>query len=219
MQSCPKCKIRIRGNKRCCPLCQGVLTGEPEDPAFPSIPQKKVSSVSLFKIGLFACVLVEIVMGILSYVTDFRYGVFGFVMTIAPLCLFDFAVVTYYRGNIFKLITAESWLIMLACYLADVNTGFHGWSLAWVIPIGFVVLTVVILILGKTIRNHLMEYVIYPFVNILLSLLQFIPIAKGMNPFPLPAVICEGLLVAVAAYILIFRFRDLTNASSRYLNL
>ena len=32
MQECKKCKITIRGNKKCCPLCQGRLNGEPEEP-------------------------------------------------------------------------------------------------------------------------------------------------------------------------------------------
>ena len=31
MQYCPKCKVKVRGYKTECPLCQGRLTGTPED--------------------------------------------------------------------------------------------------------------------------------------------------------------------------------------------
>ena len=219
MQSCQKCKIRIRGNKRCCPLCGGELVGEPGDAAFPIVRPRKVSSVSAFRIGLFVCILIEIVMCALSYLTDFKYGIFSVIMTIAPMYLFDFAVMTYFRSNPLKLITVEGYLLMGVCYLVDQWTGAKGWSIAWVIPITFVVLTIAIMIIGDITRNHLIEYVIYPATNILLSLLQIIPIVQGRNPFPPPAVICEGVMLIIAAYLLVFRSKELMSASTRYLNM
>lgn len=41
MQYCKKCRISIRGNKSCCPLCQGELTGGPTEDAFPCLEQRK----------------------------------------------------------------------------------------------------------------------------------------------------------------------------------
>ena len=52
MQYCQKCWIIIRGNKRCCPLCQSNLSGEPDEDVFPDLVRKKVSSVMLTRICL-----------------------------------------------------------------------------------------------------------------------------------------------------------------------
>ena len=59
MQYCPKCKVHIRGNKRCCPLCEGSLTGSPSDPAFPALEQRRFSFSLIFKVCLFLFVIVS----------------------------------------------------------------------------------------------------------------------------------------------------------------
>ena len=53
MQHCSKCNIDIRGNKSCCPLCQGNLIGEPEDPAFPVLPERRLSRGMFLRICVF----------------------------------------------------------------------------------------------------------------------------------------------------------------------
>ena len=60
MQRCPKCNIRMRGNKSCCPLCQGKISGEPEDNAFAVIPEGKVSIVTFFRLCVFVFIIFEV---------------------------------------------------------------------------------------------------------------------------------------------------------------
>ena len=42
MYECKHCHIKVRGNVKCCPLCQGELTGTAEQNIFP-IQSKNVS--------------------------------------------------------------------------------------------------------------------------------------------------------------------------------
>ena len=35
MKYCEKCKVSVRGNAERCPLCNAVLTGDPEPGGFP----------------------------------------------------------------------------------------------------------------------------------------------------------------------------------------
>ena len=69
MQYCPKCKIQIRGNKACCPLCQGKLTKDPQDPAFPALKHRIVTSFSIIKVSTFLFLVLE-----LAVVHDAAHG-------------------------------------------------------------------------------------------------------------------------------------------------
>ena len=137
MQYCSKCGIHIRGNKKCCPLCQGPLTGEPEDPAFPVLPKHTYSSLSVMKVAVFIFAICEIALAALWYLarsTRAWTPVAGFAVF---LLLADLAVALYYRYNIIKIVTFECYFIMLLILSVDRLTGFHGWSLAFVLPFLF----------------------------------------------------------------------------------
>ena len=47
---------------------------------------------------------------------------------------------------------------------------------------------------------------------------QIIPLALGQNHFEWPAVICMALYLILAVGAVVFRFRDLKNASAKYFN-
>ncbi len=219
MLKCSKCNISIRGDKKCCPLCMGPVSGEPEDSAFFAIRPQNISRVSAFRIASFICVITEIIMGLLFYASHYTNAAFLLVMLVAPLCLSDFAAAIFFKENILKLITTQVYLIMLICYIVDIHTGFIGWSVIWVIPALFVILTAAVIIIGQVTRSHIANYIIYPVLNVILSLLQGILIKAGRNPFPMPAMISMGIMLSIGAFIFIFRFRELKSASNRYLNI
>ena len=213
MQYCSKCGIHIRGNKKCCPLCQGPLTGEPEDPAFPVLPKHTYSSLSVMKVAGFIFAICEIALAALWYLvrnTRAWTPVAGFAVF---LLLADLAVALYYRYNIIKIVTFECYFIMLLIFAVDRLTGFHGWSLAFVLPFLFL-----LLIAATTIIAGMVDYVIYIAADVLLACLQLIPLARHENPFPVFTVITLGVILAYAAAIVIFRTKDLKSASGKWFN-
>ena len=49
MLYCPLCQVKVAGEKRCCPLCKGQLTGtpEPESEIFPQVvPPHKLARIA-----------------------------------------------------------------------------------------------------------------------------------------------------------------------------
>ena len=48
MQYCPKCKVNIRGEKYCCPLCQGKIKEIDDniDEPFPTLPHCSIKVLS-----------------------------------------------------------------------------------------------------------------------------------------------------------------------------
>ena len=66
---------------------------------------------------------------------------------------------------------------------------------------------------------ELHEYILYPAFDVLMSLLQIIPITLGTNPIVAPAVICIAFMLILVNSLIIFRGRMLREAAEKYLHL
>ena len=219
MQYCPKCRISIRGNKTECPLCGGRVTGEPETGGFPILERNRFSHMSVVKVGTFCLLTFFIIMMSLEILYDFKLAWVPFAVMGALIAWGDMMVGIYYRNNLIKTLFIETYLAMAVCILIDSLTGWHGWSLAYVLPIGFVLLVFVTIGVGRAASLRLEEYIIYIFVTILLSMLQIFPVLAHVNPVAFPAVACMALLLIEACAAVIFRFRDLRSAVEKMFNL
>ncbi len=132
------------------------------------------------------------------------------------LLLADLAVALYYRYNIIKIVTFECYFIMLLILSVDRLTGFHGWSLAFVLPFLFLALIIATTVIARAVHLHLVDYVIYIALDVILACLQLIPLSLHDNPFPIFAVITLGVILVYAVAIVIFRTRDLKSASGKW---
>ena len=218
MQYCQKCNIHIRGSKRCCPLCQGKLTGEGSTPAFPVIPRKKVGQVTFLRICVFAALISEIVLLSIFRLTNYQAGWTVIAMASVLLALIDMVLAVYYHSNVLKLIAMEFFVAMLAAWLYDRNLGNIGWSLSFFIPIAFLLYPFVIILVAKCMRLSVTDYIIYLIIGALLSFLQMIPLQTGKTAFPVLAVISMACMAAILGFLIVFRFRAIKDASSKYLN-
>ncbi|MDD2354466.1 MAG: DUF6320 domain-containing protein [Lachnospiraceae bacterium] len=219
MQYCPRCKVKIRGNKRCCPLCQGLLEGEPESPAFPVIKKPAVSQVSFFRIVTFVLIVLEIAMITLDFLTDRALPWVSLTEIYAVICWADLWIALYFRNNVIKMVTIELYIAMVICLIIDIGSGFRGWSVEWMIPSTFVGMAIITVIIAKILHISLEVYIIYLFTNVMLSLLQLIGTLSGLNKFPAPAVISMALLLIGGAAMALFRSRELKSATGKWFNL
>ncbi|XME03695.1 DUF6320 domain-containing protein [Lachnospiraceae bacterium C1.1] len=221
MQICPKCKIKIRGNKKCCPLCQGKINNSEgaENPAFPTLESKKISDISFLKICTFIAVTLEIVFISINVMTN---GVFSFIGPVILGILAGWLTIlttVYLRNNILKVITWEVILAIIIDVYVDMNTGFYGWSFNWMIPMTLIALAIATIIIATVLKLRLDEYIFYLILDVFMSLLQIIFINNGMNDFPWPAAISIMIFLILFAAVLIFRFRDLKNAYGKMFNM
>lgn len=219
MQYCPKCRIAIKGDKICCPLCGGRLTGEPEAGGFPVIEKNKLSHLTVVKTATFLCLASFIVMMAVEILYDFKIAWMPFVFAAVVIAWADLMIGVYFRNNLIKTFAIETYLVMATCLLIDSLTGWRGWSIAFVLPIGFFTLFFVTLGVGRGANLRLEEYIIYLVVALVLSMLQIIPILTGVNPMRLPAVLCMTILLILGCGAVIFRFRDLRSAAEKLFNL
>ncbi len=221
MQFCRKCNVKIRGRKECCPLCQGQLyeTEGAENPAFPVLEKRKISSITFLKVCTFICLTIEIVFGTINIMTKGEYSFMGLMMLGAFVAWVDILATMYLRNNLIKVITFEVLVAIVVDYYIDVKAGFYGWSINWMIPMTLLGLAVVTIVTAAIMRLRLDEYILYIVFDFVMALLQIIFIRNGKNTFPWPAVISIMSYMVLIAALVIFRFRDLKNASEKMFNI
>lgn len=221
MQICPKCKIQIRGRKSCCPLCQSSLkeTEGELSPAFPTLKRKKISNITFIKMCTFLFVALEIVFITINIMTHSAYPAIGPVMLGLLVGWITILTTMYLRNNLLKVITWEVIVAIVVDVYIDIKTGFKGWSVNWMIPLTLIALAIATIVIAHVLKLRLDEYILYIVMDIVMALLQIIFIKNGRNTFPWPAVISIMAYLILLAAVLIFRFRDLKNASEKMFNM
>ena len=219
MQECSRCHVEIRGNKRCCPLCGGPVTGEPENPAFPSLPKKKFSRLSAVRLAAFLLIAFLISDGAVIYLTGGVPSWIPLSVLSALVGFVDICVTMYYRNNVLKMMHVQVIVGIILSLIIDMVKGWHKWSIHWVLPVAFVGVMVTTTLIGIGLKMALQEFVLYLLMDTVLSLLQWIFLLRHINTFPIPAVAGSAACILMFIGILIFRWRDFSSASSRYFNI
>lgn len=221
MQYCPKCKVNIRGKKKCCPLCQGTLRENEDDPQapFPTLKKKKISNITLFKLFTFIFIASEIIFATVNIQTGGTYSFIGVVMLGILAGYLTIVATLYLRNNLIKVITFEVVVAIIIDIYIDLKTGFHGWSVEWMVPGTLIALAIATIIIAKVVRLRLDEYIMYLVFDLVMALSQIFFIKTGMNNFTWPAVISIMVYLILIAGLIIFRFDDLKNASAKMFNM
>ncbi len=221
MQVCNKCNIRIRGRKECCPLCQGKLneTEGDENLAFPLLEKRKITSITFLKVCTFISIVALIVFGTVNIMTSGAFPFIGPVILGVIVAWIDIVATMYLRNNIIKVITFEVLVAIVVDFYVDMRTGFYGWSVNWMIPMTLIGLAIATIITANIMGLRLDEYILYIVFDFVMALLQIICIKNGMNTLPWPAASSIMFYLILIAALVIFRFRDLKNASEKMFNI
>ena len=221
MQYCPNCRVQIRGKKSRCPLCQRELIdmgGAADDP-FVKLPSPRVSFRRMTQIVTFICISLEILLGAFEIIQGFTATwIYGF-MIIILLTGVDFQVAVYYRNNLIRMLTTQGYIIMAALLIIANLTKSGTWAVSWVVPSMFIMLIIVTFAAAKFQQMELQEFILYPAFDVLMSLLQIIPIISGYNKMIAPAVLCIALMLILVSSLVIFRGDMLKDAAAKYLHM
>ncbi len=238
MQYCPKCKIVIRGDKTCCPLCEGKVLGkkdvlrtgldkkmydindfsEESEAPYPTLPERRISGVTFMKICTFLLGIIIVMGAAIKYL-------FGDSVTWVPVFILgsvvlwlDILAIMRYRYNILKVLTIEVIVAIIINYYVDKKTGFYGWSVSWMIPFSLVGHTILSWIVAQVMKLRFEEYIIYIVMDAVMAFSQIIFIWNGENSVPYAAVFVMAAFAITLIATLLFRFRELRSATSRMFN-
>lgn len=194
------------------------MGGEPDDP-FVKLASPRVSFRRMTQIVAFACVSLEILLGAFEIIKGGTAGwIYGF-MLIILLAGVDFQIAVYYRNNLIRMLTTQGFILMAALLLINYLTRSGTWAVSWVIPAMFILLIVVTFAAAGFQQMKLQEFILYPAFDVLMSLLQIIPIALGYNTYIAPAVLCIALMLILVSSLVIFRGDMLRDAAAKYLHM
>lgn len=136
MKYCEQCKVSVTGQRSRCPLCQSVLRdeGEPYEEVFPVIPTVYNRFQFFFKLLIFASAVLGIVSAVINLLLP-QSGVWSLFVLGGIGCLWVFLFIAVRkRNNIPKNILWQVAVTILFCLLWDLFTGWHGWSVDYVVP-------------------------------------------------------------------------------------
>lgn len=222
MLYCPLCQVKVAGNKRCCPLCEGQLTGtpEPESEVFPQvIPPHKLARIARRMITL--CLFI-VVLGCIQVESVWHpVSNWPFLVIAAVGCLWLSVMLGISRRRmLMQNLTAQAILFSVLAVLWDHGTGWRGWSIEWVNPILIMSALSALLLLKVILRVPMVEAVawigmlslfgwIVPLVLLLFHKLQVV----------WPSILCCALSFVVVVVLVVFFHRYMKEEAERRFHL
>jgi hypothetical protein len=222
MLYCHQCDVTIKSDFKRCPLCAGALSGslDPGDDVFPVIPSL-LTTLKPFKRLIRFIAFGTIVAASLSVAVDIAlhsgpdlgWSVFV-VAGLASLWL-SFGIANKRWWNIPKNIILQLIVLSVMEIIWDYFTGFHRWSLNYVIPIMFSASIVALSIFAKIRKLHPGDYLLILFIINILSLCSLLLIIFHLVTVIYPVLICFTFSVISAARIILFEGKSLWEELTR----
>ena len=176
---------------------------------FPGCSQKeKKAEQRIVQIFNFVCIAAAILCGMINYLTREKLDWFWFAAA-GCFCGWLIVAVAYAkRRNILKNEILQLLLVTIIAVLWDTYSGWHGWSLDFVLPFGALAILGSIPILVKVQKLEKEEYLFYLVQAAFAGLVPLILMFFNLIRFPYPSVVCAGVSLLVFAGMFIFNSKD-----------
>ena len=200
MSKCRNCNVEILDETEYCPLCHSVLEQKEElENMYPNARHKTQKLLFASRLYLFCAIVLEFVLVLF----DFRQGWEIHWSVISGLTfLYVYMILRYaiigksgYRAKT----TVLTILAVLLLVVADVVTGYRGWSVDYVLSGSIVGIDVAIIVLMIYNRRNWQSYIMWQISMILLSVipavLYMVGIENNENMAFLPAIVSVFLFL------------------------
>lgn len=221
MLYCKHCKVSLPGAPVHCPLCQGRLSGEPEENrrTFPPFAAQTALIRQILAWGAFGAVAASVISFAINLILPSGGWWWLFVMGGLASLWAAVYLVLQKRRNIPKTILWQAAVVSFLAFLWDHFTGFRGWSLDYVLPILCTCSMVSVFVIARVRRLHIQDYMLYLVLVCILGIVSFVLLMAGVLNVSIPAAICFAASVICVARILIFQGKTLWAEIQRRLHL
>lgn len=214
---CKQCRASVSGKVQRCPLCGSALEGAVQgESAFPGMQLRERRASFVLRLSLLLTLVVAAVSVLINY-SAYGGGRLWFIFVLGGLVSVWFAIgiAVYKRRNVLKMIVWQV-LILGGLSLAwDLLTGFHRWSIHFVIPIICTIAIVAIALLGRVMKQEIRDYLVYLLIAIIFAFSSLLFILYGALAVSLPSYICLGASLLALVYIFAFYGRTFLSELKR----
>lgn len=184
---------------------EGIHVTEQEND-FPGCQEKKLGLMQIFT---FLCIAVVVISWVVNLMLPKGFLWAGFASG-GVLCAWLFVMVGYKkRRNLLKNGMWQLLLLSVAGLLWDLMTGWRGWSVDFLIPLGSLVILAAMLVVAKVCRLEENEYLFYLVQIGVFGCIPGILLAVGAVQIRYPSLICSGVSILLLAGMVVFRGRSL----------
>lgn len=209
MRYCEKCGVSLSGSMIHCPLCQGDLTGQPEEDAYPALPVEKRPYWLIVRLaGLLTVVALAVCTAVNYCFPEEGWWVLFVAAGLGSAWLLA-GVALWKRRSPMKAIV---WLLAVVLVLVlawDWRTGFEGWSINFVIPCFIPCMQLAAAAAAGALRLPPTDHLLYLGICVLAGFLPLIPLLCGALWMIYPSVICAGISAVSLSALILFRGRAL----------
>ncbi len=209
MKHCEKCNVDVTGNRKICPLCQTMLSGEGEEELYPYIPTFYNKHRFMIKTGVFASLSACIISIAVNMMIP-QSGKWSSFVLLGMACIWICLYIVIKKcDNIPKTILYHVVIISLLSVMWDKFTGWHGWSVDFVIPSICIVAMIATVVVVKIFKKHLRNYIFFIFMNAVFGILPSIFYSAQLVQIRYPSLICSALSIIIIFWLLIFQGREI----------
>lgn len=217
MRICKKCNLKFKTDLDICPLCQNKLIGKKEENVFPFIPNIYKKYSTFFKILLFISFIISLLCITIDLMIDkYHFSIF---VVLGFICLFIILKTAFNnKDSLFKSILWQLVILSLLSLIWDYFTGFHLWSITYVIPILCIICSINLAILAIILKDYLDEEIFYFICIALIGVIPLIFIIIGVDN-QIPSIISILLNSICFVSLSIFKFKDVKEELKRRMHI
>ena len=217
---CERCHIEIRGDASYCPLCQNDLCGKNRSAnIFPRIPLILHQNMLFLRIMGFVSVSAALICLLINGALPGKGWWSLFVLGgLASVWLSVFFIIMK-RGNIHKTITWQVALLSIISIAWDMATGFHHWSIDFVLPILGTSALLGMTIIARVLRLQITDYMIYLLIDAVIGVVSMILLFRGALISIWPSIICIATSLLFFAALCIFEGKSMLGEFQRRMHI
>lgn len=207
MLYCEHCKTKVAGVYSECPLCHCKLIGEPENDftQYPILRNETSKIYYIYTLIKLVAIVSCVICVLINYITykETIWSIFVIAGTICGWIIMSIGISR--KANLIKLL---QWELYITCGLAvlwDYFTGWHKWSIEFVLPCACIACIIVIFILSAILKKQPKEYLIYLTLVDILGFLPLVILFMDWINIKLPSVICIGCSTLFLVGIFLFK--------------
>lgn len=173
-------------------------------------PEKKpiYEGIKFFQLFSFSCIIAVVACFMINYIFTPKLIWSAFVAGGALSMWITLAVGFFKRHNLLKNGIWQMIIIPTVCILWDYYTGWHAWSIDFVMPCVYLAVEISMVIITTIQKLPVEEYMIYYIMAGILGLVPGILLAVNLTHFALFSVLCSGISFLLLMALLIFKRKD-----------